>query len=71
MLPMKRALVPSLVKELNPNAAAENLHATTKRSCMLQQRFHVLQLRKGRGTRYQLVNIFWIIEKARESQKTI
>ena len=25
--------------------------------------------RKGRGTRYQITNIFWIIEKAREFQK--
>ena len=27
--------------------------------------------RKGRGTRYQIANIFWIIEKAREFQKNI
>ena len=27
--------------------------------------------RKGRGTRYQIANIRWIIEKAREFQKTI
>ena len=27
--------------------------------------------RKGRGTRYQIVNIHWIIEKAREFQKNI
>ena len=27
--------------------------------------------RKGRGTRDQIVNIFWIIEKAREFQKSI
>ena len=27
--------------------------------------------RKGRGTRYQIVNICWIIEKAREFQKNI
>ena len=27
-------------------------------------------LRKGRGTRDQIVNICWIIEKAREFQKT-
>ena len=27
--------------------------------------------RKGRGTRYQIVNICWIIEKAREFQKSI
>ena len=26
---------------------------------------------KGRGTRYQIANIFWIIEKARELQKNI
>ena len=26
-------------------------------------------LRKGRGTRYQIANICWIIEKAREFQK--
>ena len=25
--------------------------------------------RKGRGTRYQIANICWIIEKARDSQK--
>ena len=27
--------------------------------------------RKGRGTRHQIANICWIIEKAREFQKTI
>ena len=27
--------------------------------------------RKGRGTRNQIVNILWIIEKAREFQKNI
>ena len=27
--------------------------------------------RKGRGTRDQIVNIHWIIKKARESQKNI
>ena len=27
--------------------------------------------RKGRGTRYQIVNIRWIMEKAREFQKNI
>ena len=27
--------------------------------------------RKGRGTRDQIVNIHWIIEKARDFQKTI
>ena len=27
--------------------------------------------RKGRGTRYQIVNIHWIIQKARELQKNI
>ena len=27
--------------------------------------------RKGRGTRDQIANIFWIIKKAREVQKTI
>ena len=27
--------------------------------------------RKGRGTRYQITNIHWIIKKAREFQKTI
>ena len=26
--------------------------------------------RKGRGTRYQIANIRWIMEKAREFQKT-
>ena len=38
---------------------------------MLQQRFHVLQPRKGRGTRDQIANIHWIIEKPREFQKNI
>ena len=28
-------------------------------------------LRKGRGTRYQIANICWIIEKARKFQKNI
>ena len=27
--------------------------------------------RKGKGTRYQIANICWIIEKAREFQKNI
>ena len=27
--------------------------------------------RKGRGTKYQIANIHWIIEKAREFQKNI
>ena len=27
--------------------------------------------RKGRGTRYQIANIYWIIKKAREFQKNI
>ena len=27
--------------------------------------------RKGRGTRDQIANIFWVIEKAREFQKSI
>ena len=27
--------------------------------------------RKGRGTRHQIANIFWIIKKAREFQKNI
>ena len=27
--------------------------------------------RKGRGTRYQIANICWIVEKAREFQKNI
>ena len=27
--------------------------------------------RKGRGTRYQIANIHWIIEKAREFQKNL
>ena len=29
------------------------------------------EFRKGRGTRYQIANIHWIIEKAREFQKNI
>ena len=29
------------------------------------------RFRKGRGTRDHIVNIHWIIEKARESQKNI
>ena len=29
------------------------------------------KFRKGRGTRYQIANIHWIIEKAREFQKNI
>ena len=28
-------------------------------------------IRKGRGTRYQIANIHWIIQKAREFQKNI
>ena len=35
--------------------------------------FHMfkLDLEKGRGTRYQIANLRWIIEKARELQKNI
>ena len=29
------------------------------------------QFQKGRGTRYQIANIHWVIEKAREFQKKI
>ena len=29
------------------------------------------EIRKGRGTRDQIANIYWIIEKAREFQKNI
>ena len=29
------------------------------------------RFRKGRGTRYQIGNIYWIIEKAKEFQKNI
>ena len=35
------------------------------------ERLHFTSLRKGRGTRGQIVNIHWIIEKAREFQKNI
>ena len=31
----------------------------------------LIQIRKGRGTRDQIANICWIIEKAREFQKNI
>ena len=31
----------------------------------------LIQIRKGRGTRDQIANICWIIEKAREFQKDI
>ena len=30
-----------------------------------------MDLEKGRGTRYQIANISWIIEKAREFQENI
>ena len=35
--------------------------------------FHMfkLDLEKGRGTRYQIANLRWIIKKAREFQKNI
>ena len=32
---------------------------------------HKLDLRKGRGTRYQIANIWWVLEKARGFQKSI
>ena len=35
------------------------------------ERLHFTSLRKGRGTRDQIANIHWIIEKAREFQKNI
>ena len=43
---------------------------------LLQYENHELQhvpadFRKGRGTRDQIANIWWIIKKARESQKNI
>ena len=39
----------------------------------MNQKFASVQggFRKGRGTRNQLANILWIIEKAREFQKNI
>ena len=49
------------------------------KSCMLgfstmwTEKFQMVQagFRKGRGPRDQIVNIHWIIEKAREFQKNI
>ena len=37
----------------------------------LPRRKHLFEFRKGRGTRDQIANICWIIEKAREFQKNI
>ena len=39
----------------------------------INQEFPSVQIvyRKGKGTRYQIANNCWIIEKARESQKNI
>ena len=34
------------------------------------EKFSASWIRKGRGTRYQIAIIYWIIEKAREFQKT-
>ena len=40
--------------------------------CENQEFIHVQAgFRKGRGTRYEIANIHWIIEKAREFQKNI
>ena len=38
---------------------------------MWTKNFQQTEFRKGRGTRDQIVNIHWIIEKAREFQKNI
>ena len=43
-------------------------------SCVINKRFNTLlngKKRKGRGTRDQIANIRWIMEKAREFQKNI
>ena len=37
----------------------------------LQQYMNQAEFRKGRGTRDQIANIHWVIEKARESQENI
>ena len=42
-----------------------------KRHRCIEQSFGQAGFRKGRGTRDQLANIRWIIEKARELQKNI
>ena len=55
---------------------AQNLLKCSKFEARLQKYMNcelpVIQagFRKGRGTRDQIVNICWIIEKAREFQKT-
>ena len=38
---------------------------------VLANKYSQAGFRKGRGTRNQIANIFWIIEKAREFQKNI
>ena len=38
---------------------------------LLPRRKQLFEFRKGRGTRDQIANISWIIEKAREFQKNI
>ena len=40
--------------------------------CVIQELPHIqIGFRKGRGSRYPIANIHWIIEKAREFQKNI
>ena len=48
------------------------LHSSKVMLKILQARLQqYVNFRKGRGTRYQIANIHWIIEKAREFQKNI
>ena len=48
------------------------LHSSKVMLKILQARLQqYVNFRKGRGTRYQIANIHWIIEKAKEFQKNI
>ena len=67
-------MLPHLWEAGFPAAAGLKSKASCENPCGQEMRAAVSDLvnfRKGRGTRHQIANIRWIIEKAREFQKNI
>ena len=68
------------MKSTNTSFASDWADVKERRRCKYRSNFTILlwanlllkaDFRKGRGTRDQIANIRWIIEKAREFQKSI
>ena len=68
------------MKSTNTSFASDWADVKERRRCKYRSNFTILlwanlllkaDFRKGRGTRDQIANIRWIIEKAREFQKNI